>query len=53
MLQLWKKEHFKSECRAKSKGQVRDQIDYRNIQFLETEQPEVKSESQPIQHLVI
>ncbi len=32
-----KKSHFKSECWAKPKGQTRDQANYRNIQFLETE----------------
>ncbi len=32
-----KKGHFKSECRAKLKGQTRDRTDYRNIRFLESE----------------
>ncbi len=36
-----KKRHFKSECRAKSK----DRTDYRNIRFLEFEQPENESSS--------
>ncbi len=36
-----KKGHFKSECRAKPK----DRTDYRNIRFLESEQPEVESSS--------
>src|SRR6266540_521732 len=36
-----KKGHFKSECRAKPK----DQTDYRNIRFLESEQPENESSS--------
>src|SRR6266540_2453003 len=34
-----KKGHFKSECRAKPK----DRTDYRNIRFLESEQPENES----------
>ena len=34
-----KKWHFKSKCWSKSK----DQTDYRNIWFLETEQPEAES----------
>src|SRR6266498_1815781 len=37
-----KKGHFKSECRAKPK----DQTDYRNIRFLESEQPEIESSSE-------
>ncbi len=36
-----KKDHFKSECRAK----LKDRTDYRNIRFLESEQPEVESSS--------
>ena len=32
-----KKGHFKSECRAKPKDQMRDRTDYRNIRFLESE----------------
>ncbi len=36
-----KKGHFKSKCRAKPK----DRTDYRNIRFLESEQPEVESSS--------
>ncbi len=36
-----KKGHFKSECQAKSK----DRTDYRNIRFLESEQPEIESSS--------
>ncbi len=36
-----KKGHFKSECRAKPK----DRTDYRNIRFLESEQPEIESSS--------
>src|SRR6266540_969842 len=36
-----KKEHFKSECRAKPK----DRTDYRSIRFLESEQPEIESSS--------
>ncbi len=32
-----KKGYFKSECRSKSKGQIEDQTDYRNIRFLETD----------------
>src|SRR6266540_2414253 len=36
-----KKGHFKSECQAKPK----DQTDYRNIRFLESEQPEIESSS--------
>src|SRR6266498_2415728 len=38
-----KKGHFKSECRAKPKDQTRDRIDYKNIRFLESEQPENES----------
>src|SRR6266498_4657744 len=34
-----KKEHFKSECRAK----LKDRTEYRNIRFLESEQPEIES----------
>ena len=41
-----KKGHFKSECRAKLKDQTRDQTDYRNIRFLESEQPENESSSE-------
>ncbi len=37
-----KKGHFKSECQAKPK----DQTDYRNIRFLESEQPEIESITQ-------
>ena len=40
-----KKGHFKSECRAKPKGQMRDRTDYRNIRFLESEQPEMENSS--------
>ncbi len=36
-----KKGHFKSECQAKPK----DRTDYRNIRFLESEQPEIESSS--------
>ncbi len=36
-----KKGHFKSECRAK----LKDRTDYRNIRFLEFEQPEIDSSS--------
>ncbi len=36
-----KKGHFKSKCRAKPK----DRTDYRNIRFLESEQPEIESSS--------
>ncbi len=36
-----KKGYFKSEYRAKPK----DQTDYRNIRFLESEQPEIESSS--------
>src|SRR6266542_6785722 len=36
-----KKGHFKSECRAKPK----DHTEYRNIRFLESEQPELESSS--------
>src|SRR6266542_2310178 len=36
-----KRGHFKSECRAK----LKDQIDYRNIRFLESEQPESENSS--------
>jgi len=35
-----KKGHFKSEYQAKLKSQTRDQTDYRNIQFLESERSE-------------
>src|SRR6266540_5694413 len=38
-----KKGHFKSECRVKPKNQTRDRTDYRNIRFLESEQPEIES----------
>ncbi len=38
-----KKGHFKSEYQAKLKDQTRDQIDYRNIRFLESEQLDVES----------
>ena len=37
-----KKEHFRSKCQFKSK----DRTDYRNIRFLESEQPEIKSSSE-------
>src|SRR6266542_421736 len=37
-----KKGHFKSKCRAK----LKDQTDYRNIRFLESEQPEIESSSE-------
>ncbi len=40
-----KKDHFKSEYRAKLKGQTRDRTDYRNIWFLETDQLEVETSS--------
>src|SRR6266540_2481297 len=40
-----KKGHFKSECRAKPKDQIKDRTDYRNIRFLESEQPEIESSS--------
>src|SRR6266508_5092366 len=36
-----KKGYFKSKCRAK----LKDRTDYRNIRFLESEQPEVESSS--------
>src|SRR6266498_5341852 len=36
-----KKGHFKSECQAK----LKDRTDYRNIRFLESEQPEIESSS--------
>src|SRR6266542_3382490 len=36
-----KKGHFKSECRAKPK----DHTEYRNIRFLESEQPNIESSS--------
>src|SRR6266542_2214553 len=36
-----KKGHFKSECRVK----LKDRTDYRNIKFLESEQPETESSS--------
>src|SRR6266498_3251541 len=36
-----KKGHFKSKCRAK----LKDRTDYRNIRFLESEQPEIESSS--------
>ncbi len=38
-----KKGHFRSECQSKPKDQTRDRTDYRNIRFLESEQPEVES----------
>ncbi len=37
-----KKGHFKSEYRARPK----DRTDYRNIRFLESEQPEIESSSE-------
>ncbi len=37
-----KKRHFKSKCRAKPK----DRMDYRNIRFLESEQPEIENSSE-------
>ncbi len=40
-----KKGHFKSECRAKPKDRTRNRTDYRNIRFLESEQPEIESSS--------
>ncbi len=40
-----KKGHFKSECRAKPKDHMKDRTDYRNIRFLESEQPEIESNS--------
>ncbi len=40
-----KKGHFQSECRAKPKDRARDRTDYRNIKFLESEQPEIESSS--------
>src|SRR6266498_3144262 len=40
-----KKGHFKSECRAKPKDQIRDRTDYRNIRFLESEQSEIENSS--------
>src|SRR6266498_1005587 len=40
-----KKGHFKSEYQAKLKDQTRDRTDYRNIRFLESEQPESESSS--------
>src|SRR6266540_1541060 len=40
-----KKGHFKSEYRAKPKNSTRDRTDYRNIRFLESEQPELESSS--------
>ena len=36
-----KKGYFKSECQAK----LKDQTDYQNIRFLESEQPEIESNS--------
>src|SRR6266540_4287659 len=36
-----KKGHFKSKCQAK----LKDRTDYRNIRFLESEQPEIESSS--------
>ncbi len=41
-----RKGHFKSECRAKSKNQTRDRTDYKNIRFLESEQPKIESSSE-------
>ncbi len=40
-----KKGHFKSECRAKPKDQIKDRTDYRNIRFLESEQSEIENSS--------
>ncbi len=40
-----KKGYFKSECWAKLKDQIRDWTNYRNVRFLETEQPEIKTSS--------
>ena len=41
-----KKGNFRSECRSKLKDQTRDQTDYKNIRFLESEQPEIESSSE-------
>ncbi len=35
-----KKDYFNFKCQAKSKGQIRDRMNYRNIRFLETDQLE-------------
>ncbi len=40
-----KREYFQSECQSKPKDQVKDRTDYRNIRFLESEQPETESSS--------
>ncbi len=40
-----KKGHFQSECRSKLKDRMKDRTDYRNIRFLEFEQPEIESSS--------
>ena len=40
-----KKGYFRSECRSKPKDTTRDWTDYRNIRFLESEQPEVDNSS--------
>ena len=40
-----KKSHFKSECRVKLKDRTRDRTDYKNIRFLESEQPEEENSS--------
>ncbi len=40
-----RKGHFKSECKVKPKDQTRDRTDYKNIRFLESEQPEIESSS--------
>ncbi len=42
-----KKGHFKSECRAKPK----DRTDYRNIRFLESEQPEIESSDSEMEEI--
>ncbi len=41
-----KRGHFRSECRSKPKEQTKDRTDYRNIRFLESEQPEIESNSE-------
>src|SRR6266542_1944098 len=41
-----KKGHFRSECRSKPKDQIKNRTDYRNIRFLESEQPEIESSSE-------
>ncbi len=41
-----KKGHFKSECKAKPKDHTRDRTDYKNIRFLESEQPKTESSSE-------